>query len=385
MYHTNRDRGMYLASTTVLVVLLCLVGMCATQNRVEVERFDSNPLVNETNMAPQCNGAYDVNFPSIVKAPLWLKERLQPHIGYQPKYLMYYSDHHGQQIYLSCSNHVDGPWVSYAPGTTLTLAAVLAAFNTTTNSTSAEVASADVYIDNDAQVVRMYFHRRVPNDNFAIVTSVAFALDGINFDVIWTADLLTAYARHFIWNGQFYFTDRQGYLWSSHDGLTNFTAGPTIIATAFTEPSIVIPNNTYNGYLRHLGLYLNADVLYVYGSRVGDAPERILYTTIPLNDNWDTWNVSMPVTELIRPTTVYEGADLPNVPSAKGDAVGPVNQLRDPYPFSTEDGCYLYYTVAGEQGIAGIQLPDSFCFLTTTTTVVVTTVTTTTTTVTNKG
>jgi hypothetical protein len=356
---------MYITTMKVLAtlsVLLFVVGVSFTNAQVNVQRFSQNPLVNQTNMGLQCDGSYDVNFPSIVTAPMWLKFRLFPYLGCMPNYLMYYSNHHGQQIYLSYSNYITGPWVSYAPGTTLTLAAVLAAFNTTTNSTSAEVASADIYIDNQNEIVRMYFHRRVPNDNFAIVTSAAFATDGINFDTIDTADLLTAYARHFIWQGEFYFTDRQGYLWKSADGLTNFIAGPTVIAAAFTEPSIVIPGNTYNGYLRHLGLFLNGDVLYVYGSRVGDAPERIFYTTIPLTTNWMTWNVSMPVTLVMEPVMVYEGADLPNVPSAKGDATGPVNQLRDPYPFTDGFGCYLYYTVAGEQGIAGAQLPNSFCF-----------------------
>jgi hypothetical protein len=48
-------------------------------------------------------------------------------------------------------------------------------------------------------------------------------------------------------------------------------------------------------------------------------------------------------------------------PSVKGHAIN-VNQLRDPYPFFDEDaGVYrLYYTIAGESGIASARIHDRF-------------------------
>jgi hypothetical protein len=229
-------------------------------------------------------------------------------------------------------------------------------------SESAEVASPDIYIDNEAQPVRMYFHRRVPNDNFAIVTSAAFASDGIHFDTTFTPEIVTAYARHFVWQGYFYLTDRQGFLWRSRDGLTNLEAGPNTIGNAFEEPSIIVPGNPYLGYVRHLGLYLNGDVLYIYGSRVGDAPERILWTTMDLQGDWLNWTAVTPIQEGFQSNTTYEGAFLPIAPSQKGSVAVPVHQLRDPFPFSTNGRCYIFYTVAGEQGVAGALLPESFCF-----------------------
>lgn len=344
-----------------LLMVACMLYVCTAD--ISIVRFSSNPLVNQTNMAPQCDNLYDVNFPSVVvNPPDWLLDRLELTLGCRPVALMWYSNHHGQQIYLMYTLvGVQGPWISYAPGTTLTLAAVLAAFNTSTNSTSAEVASPDVYIDMVEREVRVYFHRRVPTDNFAILTSAAFSPDGIHFDTIFTPAIVTAYARHFVWKGYFYLTDRSGFLWRSRDGLTNLEAGPTTIGDVFTNHSLVIPGNNYTGYVRHLGLYLNGGVLYVYGTRVGDAPERILWTTVALTENWLNWTAA-PVQEAFRPVMDYEGANLPIVPSVKGDAAGPVNQLRDPFPFSANGKCYIFTTIAGEQGVQGAIMPKSYCF-----------------------
>lgn len=58
----------------------------------------------------------------------------------------------------------------------------------------------------------------------------------------------------------------------------------------------------------------------------------------------------------------YEGANLPNIPSSKGSANGPVNQLRDPFVFADGDDCYVFYAAAGETSIAAARVDDRFCF-----------------------
>ncbi|WP_210238356.1 hypothetical protein, partial [Mesorhizobium sp. M2E.F.Ca.ET.209.01.1.1] len=57
-------------------------------------------------------------------------------------------------------------------------------------------------------------------------------------------------------------------------------------------------------------------------------------------------------TELLRPQTNFEGADLPLRPSRDGAAEGKENALRDPAIFEENGRTWLLYAVAGESGIA---------------------------------
>uniref|UniRef100_A0A6G6ACF3 Uncharacterized protein n=1 Tax=Borely moumouvirus TaxID=2712067 RepID=A0A6G6ACF3_9VIRU len=328
------------------------------QADIPIQRFSTNPLINSTDLPLYCDNDYNINFPTVVKTPSWLRNRLNDVIGVKPTYLMYFSDHHGKQIFMAWSFDLEGPWNVYAPGT-LKITQVLAAFNASLNDTKAEVASADIYLDDDAKMVRMYFHRRVPNDNYAIVTSVAYSEDGIHFNYIDTRAIGTAYMRHFVHDGYIYLTDRQAQLWRSRDGVNNLEAGPTIIGDAFVNQSAV-NGDGYTGLVRHIGLIKRGNTLYIYGTRVGDAPERVLWTTMNLRGNWCQWEAESPVEEGFRPVTDYEGANLPNIPSRKGSANEPVNQLRDPFPFYDMGKCFIFYTVAGESGIAGARLTRCF-------------------------
>ena len=61
--------------------------------------------------------------------------------------------------------------------------------------------------------------------------------------------------------------------------------------------------------------------------------------------------------EVLRPETIYEGADLPVKPSVAGAMKGRAHELRDPGIFVDADGrVYLLYSVAGESGIAIAEL-----------------------------
>ena len=91
-------------------------------------------------------------------------------------------------------------------------------------------------------------------------------------------------------------------------------------------------------------------------TRLGDAPESLLHSTIELTDDWNTWAASDPEV-VLRPERPWEGADAPNAPSQRSVAFGHVNQLRDPAIFTERDAdggqhTYVLYAVAGESGIA---------------------------------
>jgi hypothetical protein len=95
--------------------------------------------------------------------------------------------------------------------------------------------------------------------------------------------------------------------------------------------------------------------LYVFFTGIGDAPERVMLSTIELTGTWQTWKASAPV-ELLRPEAPYECPGLPNVPSAAGEIEGPARQLRDPAIFEEAGKTYLFYSICGEQGLAAAEL-----------------------------
>jgi hypothetical protein len=67
----------------------------------------------------------------------------------------------------------------------------------------------------------------------------------------------------------------------------------------------------------NVALDVNGAVLSVCHSRIGDAPESILMSTIELTDEWRRWRASEPVV-VLEPHFDYEGAALPLRPSGKG-------------------------------------------------------------------
>jgi hypothetical protein len=95
----------------------------------------------------------------------------------------------------------------------------------------------------------------------------------------------------------------------------------------------------------------------VFWSRVGDAPEVLMRSTIDLSQAWESWTESPPV-EVLRPEHDWEGANAPIVPSIRSVAGGHVNQLRDPAIFEEDGRVWLLYAIAGESGIALAELHE---------------------------
>jgi len=105
--------------------------------------------------------------------------------------------------------------------------------------------------------------------------------------------------------------------------------------------------------IRHVGVHVAEDTLYVFYSRIGDSPERIMLSTIRLdNRTFEDWDPSYPPMEILRPEYTWEGSHIPNRPSKGGYSKDKVNQLRDPDVFEDIDSSlYLLYTGSGEFGI----------------------------------
>ena len=107
--------------------------------------------------------------------------------------------------------------------------------------------------------------------------------------------------------------------------------------------------------MRHNALLMRGDTLHVFWSRVGDAPEVLLRSTIDLSGPWEAWSATKSV-EVLRPERDWEGADVPVARSIRSVAPGRVNQLRDPAIFEEDGRVYLLYAIAGESGIALAEL-----------------------------
>ena len=102
--------------------------------------------------------------------------------------------------------------------------------------------------------------------------------------------------------------------------------------------------------IRHVGVDVVGDRLFVYFSCVGHRPERILRTVVELHGPPEKWK-ARGVAEVLRPEQPWEGADLPLAYSRGGISLNRVNELRDPAVFREGARAWLVYTVAGENGL----------------------------------
>lgn len=294
------------------------------QNRIEsirVERSDANPLIDFSS-SPTLGE--NINGPSVIRVPSWIKNPLG-------KYYMYFAHHQGKYIRLAYAEALEGPWEIYEPGTLHLDQA---------KSFKHHIASPDIFIDHEKQELRMYFHGPVPQHKNQ-ATGIAYSKDGIHFTPS-KVQLGDAYFRVFKWEDAFYAVAKDantgwGALLRSEDGKSPFEKRPEFIKL-----------------IRHCALLLIDDTLIVFYSRKGDAPERILASTVHLAGDWPSWKESEPI-EVIRPEEVWEGSLHPNIPSEYSSAIH-VNQLRDPGIFVEDGRIYLFYSYAGEMGIAMAEL-----------------------------
>jgi hypothetical protein len=327
-------------------------GLC--QNAAAV-RFSQNPLIAVGSVESLGD---NINGPSVIRVPGWVRHPLG-------RYYMYFAHHKGAFIRLAYADSLRGPWKIYEPG-------VLNVRDTAFYRPQPDpadgppnlythVASPEVYVDEQHKRFVLYVHglwtdgKAWPTDQgvagkwlrengYAQYTQTAESSDGLDFQTRPGITAKTSYLRVFQWNGSYYGMARLGVLAKSSDPLRPFELGPN-----------PFDGGPYAGRVRHVATLLRGNLLYVYFSAIGDAPERILLSTIALSGDWRNWRASTPI-EVLAPHEKYECTNLPPTRSKIGESEGPERALRDPALFEERGKVFLFYTVCGEQGIAGAEL-----------------------------
>jgi hypothetical protein len=316
-------------STIACSVFLCFSALQAAEPaNITVTRLGDGPIITpemDTRMGGNIQG------PSLIKVPDWVENPLG-------NYYLYFADHRGTYIRMAYADEVTGPWTVYSQGS---LRLEDSFFPTTCPPCShapgrnallyAHIASPDVHVREDLQQIVMYYHGQGEGRQF---TRAAVSQDGIHFEGR-EEELGPHYFRVIEHEGFFYAMSMPGYLYRSPDGLSRFEAGPQF----------------FNADMRHSALLIRDGLLYVFFTQRGDAPERILLSTLDLTGDWNTWTQSEAI-EILRPETDWEGASLSIEPSRGGYIDVRANQLRDPAIYQEGGNTYLLYSVAGESGIA---------------------------------
>ncbi len=334
-------------------VALLVAAVSAAQLSIRVERPLDAPIIT-----PDSHPSIGDNIqgPSLIRVPDWVAAPLG-------RYYLYFADHKGRYIRLAYADDLLGPWKIHPPGSlqiersqfpseppdvsdeALRREADRRAadpgagplpHSLRLEMTAPHIASPDVHVDRENRRIVMYFHGL--DGPGRQVTRVALSDDGIDFRAL-PEILGRSYLRTFERDGVTYGIAMPGQVYRSEDGLSGFEAGPVL----------------FNPDMRHCALLVRGDRLHVFWTQVGQAPERILLSTIDLAQPWSRWKESSPV-EVMRPERHWEGAGTPVESSIRSVAYGPVNQLRDPAIFEEGGRVYLLYAVAGESGIGIAEL-----------------------------
>lgn len=264
----------------------------------------------------------NINGPSLMRSPKWVSDPLG-------RYYLYFAHHSGDRIKLAVADDVDGPWSLHQPG-------VLHVHQTAFTD---HVASPDVIVRPRMRKVLLYFHGGNSERSEDQSEALALSDDGLRFSVI-REGLGPFYWRVFAWRDYWYALVMPGVVLRSRDGVQGWQTGPILFPPC----------------VRHSAVLVDKDVLYVWHSRVGDAPERILLSVVGLAGDWTRWRSVGPVT-FLSPRAPYEGASLPTRASVRGAAQEPVRELRDPAVFTEAGRVWIVYSIAGESGLATAHIP----------------------------
>lgn len=302
---------------------------------MKVRRFLAEPIIHrglDDSLGDNING------PSLIETPAWLTPRLG-------RYYLYFAHHNGRHIRLAYADALAGPWTVHAPG-------VLPVEMSTC---SDHVASPDVHVDDERREIRMYFHGvafpRGATDGHECLfgeaarwignqrTKVAMSPDGLHFTAAPTC-LGASYWRSFRWRGQRYAIAMPGVFYREREN------GVPEVGTV-----------SFDANFRHAAVLVRGDLLHIFFTRVGDAPEHVVHTTVDLRTDWRDWK---PTSEhmALMPELPWEGSDLPLAPSERGPVFTPARQLRDPAVFCKGKQCFLLYAGAGEQALGIVALDD---------------------------
>lgn len=325
-------------------IFLLMLNMNTTKAQtVSFIRFENNPIITPAAL-PGPDGE-DINGPSLIKVPDWVQNKLGT-------YYLYFAHHKGKYIRLAYADNLKGPWKIYKPGT-LKVTETIGGKSPFPAEESVKhegaenesdgvqhIASPDVHINTATKEIVLYVHTPLEVKGKKGQYSIrAVSKDGLHFNADTTV-LGESYFRVFEWKGNYYALGRSSFFWKSADGKSAFEKGPNPF-TKIQNPST----------LRHSAVRVVGDSLWVFYSRVGDQPERILLSKIKLSNDWRQWSATPPI-EVVAPEKEYEGGDLPVTASKGGLFYGKTRELRDPAVYVEGNKWYLLYSVAGEHGIA---------------------------------
>lgn len=352
MSRVSAPRAVWLAAATV--ILCAAVGHAQAPAFVTPRRFASNPLITVAS-SPTLGG--NVNGPTVIRVPSWVEHPMG-------KYYMYFANHLGEFVRFAYADAVTGPWTIHAPGVLHVKDTAFFRAQPDPAETRADfythVASPEILIDHERRRLVMWMHGWWTNGEqwpsnpqaarawarekgYGQFTQVAESTDGVHFTVR-PAITRTSYLRVFARGGSFYGVSRLGVVSRASDPMASFELGPSLFR-----------GTAYANRVRHVAVVPRGDRLLVFFTGIGDAPERVLMSTVSLTGEWTTWQAAAPV-EVLAPQAAYECTDLPNRPSEGGDIDGPARQIRDPFVFEDEGRAYLFYSTCGEQGIAAAEV-----------------------------
>jgi hypothetical protein len=321
---------------------------------VRATRLPQNPLVT---VATSASLGDNVNGPTVIRVPDWVERP-------RGRSYMYFAHHMGAFVRLAYADRIEGPWKIHDPG-------VLPVRETAffrpqpdppenLENFYTHVASPEVLVDHQRRRLVMWVHgwwtegTRWPigevaarewaaGHGYGQYTQSAVSADGVRFEVQ-PPITRTSYLRVFPFGGYLYGMARLGLLLRSLDPPSTFEPGPNPFR-----------DTPYAGRVRHVAVLRRESTLYVFFTAIGDAPERVMVSTIDLSADWRSWKASPAVT-VLEPAAPYECPSLPIAPSLAGDIKAPARQLRDPFAFEENGRALLFYSICGEQGIAAAEL-----------------------------
>ena len=274
----------------------------------------------------------NINGPSLIQAPNWLPNCLG-------RYYLYFGHHFGQNIRMAFSNNLTGPWNIYKGGvlhlkeTPFTNERPNAkqpqwATEEGVDGLYPHIASPDVHINTREKSLEMFFHGL---DHDGEQRSLhALSNDGLTWWVQ-SQRIKQTYLRVFRYKNIKYALGWGGQILRQNSDGT-FELGPW----SFGD----------QGH-RHASALVQGDKLHVVWTRIGDAPEQILYSSIDISLPWRDWYATEGQV-ILKPKFDWEGANLPISNSTVGGLTKQEHALRDPFLFEQNEEIYMLYAGGGE-------------------------------------